>query len=316
MRCGDGSIHLRIASDASAEEAKLHGVTTVRVRAPAKINLSLRVVGRRTDGYHLLDSYVVPISLFDSIAISIEPAGVPGISFSSDHPELRGDVDLTVRAARLFMARTGTCLKVDISLTKEIPIGAGLGGGSSDAAAVLLALRRATGVPRERDSVREWSVELGADVPFFAIGRPARIRGIGELVTPIPSPFRGALVVAFPGTGLATAEVYRAYGDSLTNKPVESTIRGSALESVPLKDDLVNDLEGAATRILPAVETLKSRLRELGAAGALMTGSGSAVFGTWDEMTGAQRAARALRDAGTWARAVEVLERSPVFPET
>ena len=287
------------------------GSAVFRVRAPAKINLCLRIVGRRVDGYHSLDSYVVPISLFDELSLRVEASSEPHVTFRSNLRRLDAATDLTVRAAHLFMRRTGKPLRVAIRLLKHIPIGAGLGGGSSDAAAALHCLAAASRPIVSRRRLRGWSLELGADVPFFVEGRPARIRGIGELVSPLRTVPPWALVLAFPGVGLSTAEVYRAYDRSLTKKQGKSSIRASALARVPPAEILMNDLETAATRLFPEIHALKVRLEELGAVSALMTGSGSAVFGIWNEKRGARTAAQRLNHDGVWARAVEILERCP-----
>jgi 4-diphosphocytidyl-2-C-methyl-D-erythritol kinase len=202
-------------------------------------------------------------------------------------------------------------LEVEIHLQKNIPIGAGLGGGSSDAAAVLMAIDLAVGAQTPQSKLVAWACELGADVPFFVYGKPARVSGIGEVIEPFdPGPV-GPLVVAFPGSGLSTAEIYRAYDRSLTNCQVESTIRPLTRGRIPLEELLVNDLESVAIQILPELQALKQRLRELGAIHTLMTGSGSAVFGVWEDSKGAQDAAQRMNSEGFWARTAEVLESAP-----
>lgn len=279
--------------------------------APAKINVCLRVVGRRADGYHLLESYVVPVSLFDYVTVRVG-AGGRSVSLTCTDPAMpvSGD-NLAVRAARLFLARTSIPAAVAIALKKEIPIGAGLGGGSSDAAAVLVALDRLLETRIPRSELARWALELGADVPFFVYGCPARVSGIGDLVEAAESPLRWPLVVAFPGVGLRTADVYRAYDRSLTNPVPASSIAPLIPGRQPLKELLVNDLEAAAMQILPVVQSLKERLRDLGAVGALMSGSGAAVFGVWERRERALAAAEEMKREGIWARVVEVLDATP-----
>ena len=285
---------------------------TLRVQAPAKINLRLRIVGRRPDGYHLLDSYVAPVSIFDRLDIRLRRAHAQAVSLVCDHPLVPVSTDnLAVRAALLFLERTSVTAAVSITLEKEIPIGAGLGGGSSDAASMLVALDQLLGTRIPRARLAEWAVELGADVPFFVHGLPARVSGIGDVVDIDGSPPRWPLVVVFPGVALRTAEVYAAYDRSLTNAVPATTIYSLAQSRLPLQELLANDLEAAAMQILPVVQSLKERLRDLGAVGALMTGSGSAVFGVWEQRAEALAAAQQMNRDGIWARAVEILDGTP-----
>jgi 4-diphosphocytidyl-2-C-methyl-D-erythritol kinase len=270
--------------------------------------LRLKVLGRRQDGYHLLESYVVPISLFDHLTIHVASSNRPTVEISCTNPALATAENLALRAAKLAIERLGTALKVHIHLVKNIPVGAGFGGGSSDAAAVLLALDSTLGAHTPRTELISWASELGADVPFFLWGKPARMSGIGEVIEPYdPGPI-GPLVVAFPGTGLSTPEVYRAYDLSLTKCRTDSTIRPLTRGRIPLEELLVNDLESVAIQILPELQRLKQRLRELGAIHTLMTGSGSAVFGVWKDSKGARNAALQMANEGFWARTAEVLD--------
>jgi len=283
----------------------------IRTTAPAKINLRLRVVGQRPDGYHLLESCVVPVSLFDRLTIDVATSDKPRLKISCTDPALATNNNLALRAVTLLIERLNTALEVEIHLEKNIPIGAGLGGGSSDAAAVLLALDAALGAHTPEADLIVWGCELGADVPFFLYGKPARLSGIADLIEPYnPGPI-GPLVLAFPNCGLSTPEVYRAYDRSLTTCRTDSTIRPLTRGRIPLEELLVNDLEAVAIQILPELETLKQRLRELGATHTLMTGSGSAMFGVWEDSEGALAAADQMTNEGFWARTAEVLESTP-----
>jgi 4-diphosphocytidyl-2-C-methyl-D-erythritol kinase len=290
-------------------------VGRVNVPAPAKINLSLQVVGVRADGYHRLDSLVAPIAVFDYLSIAARRAEAtrvvltcrPGDGIPS------GADNLAARAAALYAERSGVALAVEIELIKRIPAGAGLGGGSSDAAAVLRGLNFLAAQRVPAAALADWALQLGADVPLFLLGRPARMQGIGEVLSPVSLdlPHPAHLVVVFPGVGLATKEVYARYDDSLTSQPVASSVRGLTPGLRPLQDWLRNDLETAAFQVFPKLKDLKRQLRALGARGAAMTGSGSAMFGVWGRRDDAQAAARSLRAAGMWACATEVLERVP-----
>ncbi len=283
------------------------------VSAPAKVNLCLRVVGRRADGLHLLDSVGTPISLFDHLLIQVNPAHAPLVSIRCEPRDAAplGRENLAVRAAELFMRQTGTAAQVSIALRKRIPAGTGLGGGSSDAAAVLRALNALLDVPVPQVDLRAWAVELGADVPLFVFGRPARMRGVGEILEPWPAAPRSPLVVAFAGPALETRTVYAKDDDLLTMADPPSTIRALTPGREPLPSMLHNDLEAAAFLVQPGLRSLKKRLCALGAEGVLMTGSGAAAFGMWKRWNDARAAAEQLRAAGVWARAVQVLDRVP-----
>jgi 4-diphosphocytidyl-2-C-methyl-D-erythritol kinase len=265
----------------------------VTEQAPAKLNLSLRVAGRRRDGYHLIDSVMVPIALRDSLRIGFRPAptrarrvhltlrgaraGVP-----------RGPGNLVVRAAHGFLDAAGIGGEVDIVLHKRIPPRSGLGGGSSDAAAVLRGLARASRRRVAERRVLELAAALGADVPFFLKGRQARVGGVGDLVRT----YRGKLprwyVVAVPRRGVSTAVAYA--GLRLTIPKVNSRL-------APFRYSVsrpVNDLEKAVLPRRPDIGRLKECLLDAGARVALMSGSGSAVFGTFGSRRTATSAARRL----------------------
>lgn len=283
----------------------------LRVRAPAKLNLSLRIAGRRSDGYHLLDSCVVPIDVFDLLEVRVREAELTRVRVSPGIAGLPSRQNLAARAARLFVSRLPFPAVVDIRLIKGIPVGAGLGGGSSDAASVLLALNRLFRRRLSRRLLARWGLALGADVPFFVHGSPARVRGVGEWVEPRALRVSGTLVLAFAGFPLATEQVYRKYDASLTTSGGDSSIRAPIRERTPRQDSFTNDLEAAAMTIHPGVRGLKERLLALGASGASMTGSGSAVFGCWSHSEHARSAVGQLVREGIWARTVEILERTP-----
>lgn len=286
---------------------------TAHAGAPAKLNLCLRVRGRRADGYHVLESIVTPIALFDHLRIQVRSSAAPRVSLRCEPTSAAppGAENLAARAAELFMRRRRIAAEVSIALRKRIPAGAGLGGGSSDAAAVLRALNTLLRVPVPRAELMTWALELGADVPLFIFGRPARMSGIGEHLEPWAAALRTPLVVAFAGRPLPTQTVYAKYDDLLTKSDPLSSIRPPTRGRGPLRSMLHNDLEAAALILQPELRSLEERLRSLGAEGVLMTGSGSAVFGVWKQWDDAQAAARQVRAAGMWARVVHALERVP-----
>ncbi|MGH7881030.1 MAG: 4-(cytidine 5'-diphospho)-2-C-methyl-D-erythritol kinase, partial [Candidatus Binataceae bacterium] len=177
--------------------------------APAKINLFLRVTGRRADGYHALDSIFAPVSLYDRVAIAVRPAPNSAVSIRGDLAELDpGEQNLAVRAAHAFIGEFGLAAEVMIDLHKQIPVGAGLGGGSSDAGAVLRMLARLGGIA-DRARLAAVALRLGADVPFFLDPMPARVRGIGERIEPLRSFPPLALVIAVPPVAVSTAVVFK-----------------------------------------------------------------------------------------------------------
>ncbi len=264
--------------------------------APAKINLFLRVVGRRPDGYHELDSIFVPISLCDRVAIEVRPSQAVSISLAMRSGNIpSGDRNLAWRAAAAMMKEFGLTAQVLIGLHKQIPPGAGLGGGSSDAGAVLRMMAALYRID-DRERLAKAAAGLGADVPFFLDPRVARVTGIGERIAPIsPTPPVLHLVVAAPPEEVSTAEVFAALTpDDWSGAAPDADIRGiTAGHFEP--SALVNDLEPVAIRLCPKISQLKAILQELGASAAAMTGSGGAVFGIFPSAEAAARAAEAGR---------------------
>jgi 4-diphosphocytidyl-2-C-methyl-D-erythritol kinase len=285
---------------------------TEHLLAPAKINLCLHILGRRADGYHLIESVMAPISLHDELSVTVgSTARTSLIRVSSDSEAAPGDAsNLAHRAAALFLARIGAVAEITVTLCKRIPVGSGLGGGSSDAAAVLVALNRIFDRPLRSEELARLGAEIGADVTFFVHGHPARVCGIGEQVEAIPLPVI-PLVVCWDRYSLSTKLVYAGVDLSLTTGQPASNIPHSVSGPSWNPERLVNDLELPAARIHPQILALKARLIEAGAQGALMTGSGSAVFGVWSDLGSAQNVAQQLRQDGLWAEAVQTLAASP-----
>lgn len=269
----------------------------VRILAPAKINVGLAVLGRRSDGYHELRTIFQAVSLSDRIALRRARRGVrvrcPAL------PRL-GENNLAHRAAALFLEQTGARGGVQIDVEKLIPAGGGLGGGSSDAAAVLLGCCRLFGVLPEPGLLRTWAAALGSDVPFFLQGGAAIGSGRGEILEPLaPFPGTGVALIHLDPAGLPTAEVYRRLPAApLTRRARDLTIllacwRGGALRRLGKR--LFNDLETPAFALAPALAAVKRELSSAGAAGALLCGSGSSVFGLFGSDGEADRARRRLR---------------------
>jgi 4-diphosphocytidyl-2-C-methyl-D-erythritol kinase len=297
------------------------GAQRLCAAAPAKINFGLRLVGLRPDGYHEIESIFLPLDLADGLRLDVcrdaEPrvtlaveheAGTPGVDVPSD------DRNLAARAARAFLESARLATAVDIRLAKRIPAAAGLGGGSSDAGAVLRTLAAAFPDALRPDAVARLARRLGADVPFFLDPRPALVTGVGERVEPLTRWPALALVLVNPGVPLPTAEVYRAADvllPALTPPDAPSTLRarlevvGSVASDRPdaLAPLLENALEPAAVRLCPPVARLRERLRKVGALAVGMSGSGPTVFGVFPDVRQARTALeRAAFEAPVWAR--------------
>ena len=277
-------------------------------RAPAKLNLGLRIVGRRADGYHLLESVFVPFDLADEVALEIAP-GVPrqvSLRVEGGGPELSDPArNLAARAARRFAESAALDARVHVELRKSIPVGAGLGGGSSDAGAVLRGLDALLPGALASERLTALALSLGADVPFFLAPRPARVTGIGEHVEPLAEVPPLAVLVVVPSPALATAEVFRAF-DACGAPGAALTPGGRGRRMPPLpgaRDDtrgwarfLTNDLEPVATRLRPAIGRVRGELERSGASAVGMSGSGPSVFGLFADAAGAHAAA----EGGRW----------------
>jgi len=275
----------------------------VKIRAPAKINLSLRVIGRRADGYHLLDMIMVPVSLYDEIDIrklrrttKSKKLALPEIKVTCRHPAVPdGEKNLAYRAARLLLAKAKSDQSIAIRIRKRIPVGAGLGGGSTDAAATLVGLNRLLKLRLSAKQLERLALQLGADVPFFIRGRPARARGIGERLAPLGRMIRPWIVIVYPGFAVSTTWVYRNLPRKLTKLSVNTSIATSPIAFDNLATLLVNDLECVTLKRYRKIGSIKQKLLRLGAVGSLMSGSGSSVFGLFRSKRRAEVAFRRLR---------------------
>ncbi len=238
--------------------------------APAKLNLFLHVVGRRTDGYHLLESVFALIDWYDTL--HIERTQSPSIT-RTDLSEPLPAEDLTVRAARLLQTYTGCRYGAHIHVHKTIPSQAGLGGGSSDAATTLLALCRRWQLSITREQLMQLGLQLGADVPFFLQGQNAWVRGIGERITPFDLPAMSYWVMK-PPRGLSTPLIFQA-PDLVRDTPVIASLNW--LTQQDLRTYGRNDLQAVALRLCPELATGLSWLTQQGLTGR-MSGSGTALF--------------------------------------
>ncbi len=262
--------------------------------APAKLNISLEVFGKRPDGYHEIRSVMVPVSLYDEVTVEEAGEGIEVVVGDGSVPS--GTSNTCFKAARLFKERTGVPRGVRISIRKRIPTEAGLGGGSSDAAATLKGLMALTGAALRDDELLGMAAAVGADVPFFMCGRPALVEGIGDRVTPLDWTVPFYAVIVKPPFGFATREGY----ERLHREPGPPPCRG-VLREPRAWDDLVsmvgNDFETAWADARPEIGAIKGELMAAGASAAGMTGSGSAVFGLYRDENGAREAQGALSHA-------------------
>ena len=270
----------------------------ITVLTPAKVNLYLRIVGRRADGYHLLDSLMVPVNLYDELTIAAS-SSQPEIVVTCDDPTIPGDAtNLAYKAAALLCRETGIQAKISIALRKFIPAGAGLGGGSSDAAAVLKGLNLLLSLRLAEDQLCALAARLGADVPFFIPCRPAKVTGIGEILAAVPPLPSRWLVIVVPPFGVSTPWAYRRFDElPLAGMPPVDVSRQWLVNQWAV-ELLINDLEQAVLPEYPQIGRIKAHLLRLGAEGALMSGSGSAVFGVFQSLTGAEQSATALAGQG------------------
>lgn len=278
----------------------------MHLTAPAKINLSLLIRGKRPDGFHEIESLMVPLTLADTLIL--EAASEPGIAFTCSDPTLPcGDSNLVVRAARRFFETAGIAPAVRIHLEKAIPHGAGLGGGSSDAAATLNGLNRFAGSPLPAETLHRLAAELGSDVPFFLAGGAAVCKGRGEIVEPVPFPHTLPLLLIKPAFGVPTPWAYSRWRDSKEIPGISY-----ATQTFPW-GQLVNDLERPVFEKHLFLATLKRwLLQQPETAGALMSGSGSTCFAVLQsENEGAALEARVKAEFGeVWTCLCETITRA------
>jgi 4-diphosphocytidyl-2-C-methyl-D-erythritol kinase len=249
-----------------------------KIHTPAKVNIRLKITGRRSDGFHELESIMVPIDVTDSLEMRLLQKDRIEIS-SHGYDVPNNETNLACRAARAFFNKIGVDHGVSIKLMKNIPVAAGLGGGSSDAAATLLLLNDMHGGPLSVSELHEMAVGLGADVPFFLYGRPSLARGIGDILEPIHEWPVFWYVIITPPIKVSTAWVYENYRLELTTNEYDFIV--NLLKSSPFAVSrmLENDLERVTAARFPIINTLKQLLLDADAEGAVMSGSGSSVFG-------------------------------------
>jgi 4-diphosphocytidyl-2-C-methyl-D-erythritol kinase len=271
----------------------------MRVRAYAKINLGLHVLGKRSDGYHSIETVFRLIDQFDELDMVENDQEVV---FSSNDNSLTGDrTNLCVRAAHLLRDLTGCHAGVEMRLTKRIPIGAGLGGGSSDAAATLRGLTKLWSLDISKDELQTVSASLGSDVPFFFSGQTAYATGRGELLESMVLPLPYSIVVATPQIHVSTSWAYSSLRLNPNQKRpnLKELLSSSVHDASVLRSKLTNDFEETVFQEHPGIGQLKERMLSGGAELALMSGSGSSVFGLFSSTEKARELAAALEPTFT-----------------
>lgn len=258
-----------------------------RVLSPAKINLFLKVLRKREDGYHDIFSLMQPISLYDEIVVEMEDGN--GIFVSCDNTNVPCDrTNLAYKAAEIFFNVTGISRNLSLTIKKNIPVAAGLGGGSSNAATVLKALNEitSTGLPPEK--LMEMAAGLGADVPFFIAGKTCIASGSGEILELVELPLFWYILIN-PGFPVSTQRVYQNLDLTKNQENINISVSkvkafccGGRLEDPQIVHSiLINDLEDVTIRKHPEIKEIKQSLIDSGAVGALMSGSGPTVFGVF-----------------------------------
>ena len=269
-----------------------------KLYSPAKVNLFLEVLGKRDDGYHDLATLMQRISLFDEMEFSLREEGIVVKCPGSGLPE--DERNIAYRAVRALLERAGCRGGVEITIRKRIPMAAGLGGGSSNAASTLVVLNDFMGLAFSRDELIEIGATIGADVPFFIFEKTAWAFGIGDRLQEADNIPILWFVLLNPGIEISTKIVYQGLDLGLTKEGIEFSIHNFRTAE-EIAGGLRNDLENVAFRLFPVLADLKRVLLDHGALGSLMSGSGSTVFGIFEGEKEALKAAESLSRIGMWS---------------
>jgi len=252
----------------------------IKIAAPAKINLFLEILGKRQDGYHEIETVMQEVSLFDYIYLEYRDEGV---EFTCSRPGLAtGEDNLVLKAVRLIQKESNTKKGVKIHLDKRIPVGAGLGGGSSDAVATLAGLNKLWQIGFNEKQLVTLAGKLGSDTPFFVYGKTAICRGRGEIITPYPIDLRYYFIIIYPRFEVGTATVYKNFKISLTKNLKDVSFFLKALSSgspEKLGSSLHNHLEEVVFRLYPELGRTRDILKSFDFCNVLLSGSGSSLYG-------------------------------------
>ena len=268
-------------------------VKMLKALAPAKINLFLRVLGKRADGYHNIVSLMQKITLYDELTFLPRLQGIVLKCPNSDLPT--SEDNLIFRAAEAVFSYAGYSSGIEIILTKNIPVAAGLGGGSSDAATTIMALNETCQLGLKKVELMKLGAKLGADIPFFIFGNSAFAAGIGDKLKAWKNPLKLNIVLINPFFSLSTKLVYESLNLRLTKKQINYSIpRFSALGDITR--EMQNDLETASLKMHPELTDIKQLLLRHGALSAMMSGSGPTVFGIFTDENTAKKTAEAINN--------------------
>ena len=266
--------------------------------SPAKVNLYLEVLSKRPDGYHEIQTLMQRVDLSDEVEIDLGGRGIRLVSEGGGMPE--GMDNLACRAARIFCEEFGIRCDLQIRLKKRIPVAAGLGGGSSDAATVLMGLNELLQTGGDGKRLMALGAKIGADVPFFLFQKPALARGMGEKLTAVNLPGPLWFLISVPPFQISTAWAYQAF-DRLPGQKKEPMCIGDSYEKLAdLLPVMKNDLESAALTRHPEIARMKEELLARGARGALMSGSGPVTFGLFSTRKEAERTEKAVALPAGW----------------
>jgi len=280
----------------------------ITLHSPAKINLCLSVLGRRPDGYHEVEMLMQMVGLFDEVTVSLGGTGISVRCDSLAVPSGEGNIAWKAAAEMLRISSKEAGLAIEIK--KNIPVAAGLGGGSGNAAAVLVATNRLLGMDFDREQLAEIGARIGMDVPFFFYGPTAIARGRGEILTELPPLTQFWVLLVNPGFETSTAWVYNNVNLRLTKKAGCNKISRLNFRNIAM--GLHNDLEPVTSAAHPVINRIKAALLDRGAVGALMSGSGPTVFGIFETETACRAAVDGLSPEGWRLYPVETLTESPL----
>jgi 4-diphosphocytidyl-2-C-methyl-D-erythritol kinase len=282
-------------------------MSQVTLLAPAKINLCLSVLGKRPDGYHEVEMLMQMVGLYDEVTVSTAPSGIAVTCDSTAVPG--GEANIAWKAAAAMLEQAGSRNGLSVSIRKRIPVAAGLGGGSSDAAAVLAAGNALLGAGLDQAGLARIGTGLGMDVPFFFYGPLALARGRGELLTSLPPLPKFWVLLVNPGFETSTAWVYKNVNLRLTRKVDCTKIAGLSVRNIA--HQLHNDLESVTAEAHPVIKKIEGMLVERGALGARMSGSGPTIFGIFEDEQECRAAADSMSGEGWRMFPVEALTASP-----
>jgi 4-diphosphocytidyl-2-C-methyl-D-erythritol kinase len=270
----------------------------MKLLSPAKINLFLHIIGKRPDGYHDLVSLMCCVGLYDIVSLDF---GNQSIAITCSHPMVpQNHTNLAYQAAELFLNAINQQTGVSIVIEKHIPVGAGLGGGSSNAATVMQGLNRHYGKPLSRAELVRLGCSMGADVPFFFDQKPALATGMGERLEPYNGLKPFSVVLVYPGFSLSTTEMYKIINLGLTKCREKFNLNTFKNQDFDITKHLCNDFETVADSKHPEIGLIKEALLKQGAVGALMSGSGSSVFGLFCDAAEARKARDILSKQTKW----------------